>query len=182
MIENGRRWKLLLTFCTAATLLLSCIPQNGSPTANQMTTQASLQPASTSLATGDLAPAAMPTTHLSENLDLREANVLNVVFEDLGDGRYRFDVTLLHDDDGEAPSYADSWQVWDTAGNLLGERVLTHSHSTGPFTRSATIEIPAGAGTVLIRGHDMEHGHGGQSMRVDLGSGEAQFYDDSGGK
>jgi hypothetical protein len=176
MIENGRSWKLLLTFCAAATLLLSCIPQNGSPTATQMTTQASFQPASTSLPTGDSAPAATPTTHLSENLDLREANVLNVVFEDLGDGRYRFEVTLLHDDDGEAPSYADTWQVWDTAGNLLGERVLTHSHGTSPFTRSATIEIPAGVGTVLIRGHDMEHGHGGQSMRVDLESGEMETY------
>jgi hypothetical protein len=113
-----------------------------------------------------------------ENLDLSEANVLDVRFEDLGEGRYRFAVTLLHDDDGEAPSFADSWQVWDTQGNKLGERILAHSHGTQAFTRSGTIEIPSKVTTVLVRGHDMQHGHGGQSMKVDLISGEKWAYDE----
>ncbi|MDF1499045.1 MAG: hypothetical protein P1P76_01030 [Anaerolineales bacterium] len=123
-------------------------------------------------------PDITPTVSTHEDLDLREANVLDVQYDDLGEGRYRFDVTLLHDDQGEAPSFADSWQVWDLQGNLLGERVLAHSHGTQPFTRSATIEIPEGVSTVLVRGHDMEHGHGGQSMRVDLESGEMEVYEE----
>jgi hypothetical protein len=176
MSEKGLDWKVLSSFCIAATLLLSCTPQSGSPTATRRPTQASLQPVSTTLVAGDLTPVHTPTAVVGADLDLREANILDVVFEDLGDGRYRFDVTLLHDDNGEAPMYADRWEIWDTAGNLLGERVLTHSHGTSPFTRSATIEIPAGVDTILVRGHDMEHGHGGQSMRVDLESGEILTY------
>jgi hypothetical protein len=43
------------------------------------------------------------------DLDLREANVVDVAFEGSG-GSYRFDVTLYHDDDGES-GYADWWQV-----------------------------------------------------------------------
>lgn len=116
------------------------------------------------------------TSSLRGELDLREANVVAVEFELQEDGYYRFDVTLLHDDDGEAPSFADRWQVEDLQGNLLGERVLMHSHSTQPFTRSASIEVPADVSTVLVRGHDMEHGHGGQSMEVDLGTGKLTPY------
>ena len=125
-------------------------------------------------------PQPTSTETVGGDLDLREANVLAVSFEALGDGRFRFDVTLLHDDDGEAPSYADSWQVWDAEGNMLGERVLTHSHGTQPFTRSATITIPDGVMTVFVRGHDMEHGHGGQSLQIDLDSGEMRSYVEEG--
>ncbi|MGD8634637.1 MAG: hypothetical protein PVF85_13770, partial [Anaerolineales bacterium] len=56
----------------------------------------------------------------------------------------------------------------------------THSHGTQPFTRSATIEIPEGVTKVLVRGHDMQHGHGGQSMEVNLVNGETSRYEDSG--
>ncbi len=119
----------------------------------------------------------MPTdtaspTESDDALDLRQANVVGVAFEPLGDGRYRFDVTLYHDDDGEAPEYADWWQVEDLQGNLLGRRVLLHSHSTAPFTRSETIEIPDDVRVVMVRGHDMRHGFGGQVMRVNLDTGE----------
>ncbi len=45
----------------------------------------------------------------TRNLDLREANVTEVAIEDQGDGAYRFDVTLYHDDEGE-DGYANWWQ------------------------------------------------------------------------
>lgn len=104
-------------------------------------------------------------------LDLRFANVTRVEFTRLDEGSYRFDVTLYHDDDGEAPNFADAWQVLDLDGNLLGIRELLHSHGTQPFTRSATIEVPEGVSLVLVRGHDMVHGFGGQGMLVDLETG-----------
>jgi len=123
-------------------------------------------------------PPTPPEPTPAADLDLREANVLAVAFESLGEGRYRFDVTLLHDDDGEAPDFADWWQVEDEAGSLLGRRVLIHSHGTQPFTRSEVIAIPEDVTTVIVRGHDMRHGFGGQGMRVDLESGAVQPLED----
>ena len=113
-------------------------------------------------------------------LDLREANVIAVTYEVISPGEVRFDVTLLHDDDAEAPSFADRWFVEDLEGNVLGERILAHSHGTQPFTRSATIHIPTEISIVIVRGHDQLHGLGGQSMRVDLGTGEMLAFDEEG--
>ena len=113
-------------------------------------------------------------------LDLREANVVAVTFEVISPDEVRFDVTLIHDDDAEAPSFADRWFVEDLEGNVLGERILAHSHGTQPFTRSATIHIPTEVNIVIVRGHDQLHGLGGQSMRVDLGTGEMLAFDEKG--
>ena len=121
-------------------------------------------------------PESSPT---QSDLDLREANVVGVEFDDLGDGRYRFNVTLLHDDDGEAPTYADWWQVDTQDGQELGRRVLTHAHSTAPFTRSQVIDIPDGVTMVIVRGHDMLHEYGGQAIRVNLQTGETEVVLDS---
>ena len=130
-------------------------------------------------------PAVIPSVEpMEENtptpsdLDLQEANVLDVRFIKLDDYKVRFDVTLLHDDDGESPSFADSWQVEDLDGNVLGERILAHSHGTIPFTRSATILIPEGIDLVIVRGHDMEHGFGGQAALVNMTTGEVHFFDE----
>lgn len=114
------------------------------------------------------------------HLDLREANVVAVTYEVISPDKVRFDVTLLHDDDAEAPSFADRWFVEDLEGNVLGERILAHSHGTQPFTRSATIHIPTKNNIVIVRGHDQLHGLGGQSMRVDLGPGEMLAFDEEG--
>jgi hypothetical protein len=114
-------------------------------------------------------------------LNLKEANVIEVRFEGIDETRFRFDVTLLHDDDGEAPSYADSWHVENMDGDVLGERILTHAHGTLPFTRSATILIPGTIDLVVVRGHDMEHGFGGQAALVNLLSGEISYFDEDTG-
>jgi hypothetical protein len=102
--------------------------------------------------------------------DLREANVVAVETESIDDDAYRFDVTLYHDDDGE-DGYADWWQVETVEGEQLGRRELLHAHSTAPFTRSETIEIPSGSTCVVVRGHDQTHEYGGQAMVVTLETG-----------
>jgi len=130
-------------------------------------------------------PAVIPSAEPMEEItptpsdfDLQEANVLDVRFVKLDETKVRFDVTLLHDDDGESPSFADSWQVEDLDGTVLGERILAHSHGTIPFTRSATILIPEGMDLVIVRGHDMEHGFGGQAALVNMTTGEVDFFDE----
>lgn len=118
-------------------------------------------------------------TSRGADLDLREANVVDVEITSDGEGAYRFDVTLYHDDDGE-DGYADWWQVERLDGTRLGRRTLLHAHSTAPFTRSETIEIPAGVACVVVRGHDQRHGYGGQAAVVSLPDGIAQFVQQGG--
>ena len=107
-----------------------------------------------------------------QQLDLRFAHVLEVSYTPLSEAQVRFDVTLVHDDESEAPEYADWWQVEDLSADVLGMRILTHSHGSQPFTRSDTIDIPAGVELVIIRGHDMRHGFGGQAIQLNLVTGE----------
>ncbi len=110
-----------------------------------------------------------------QELDLREANVVDVEWSG-SSGAVRFDVTLYHDDDGE-DGYANWWQVEMLDGQQLGRRELLHAHSTAPFTRSETIEIPDGVPCVVVRGHDQTHGYGGQAMLVTLESGATKAVD-----
>jgi hypothetical protein len=108
-------------------------------------------------------------------LDLREANVTAVEFEG-GDGSYGFDVTLYHDDDGE-DGYANWWQVESLDGEQLGRRELLHAHSTAPFTRSETIDVPSGTTCVVVRGHDQTHEYGGRAAVVNLETGAVRVVD-----
>jgi hypothetical protein len=108
----------------------------------------------------------------AQPLDLREANVVGVAVEPDGD-RYRFDVTLYHDDEGE-DGYANWWQVERRSGERLGRRELAHAHGTQEFTRSATVAVPEGVDTVVVRGHDQTHGYGGQAMLVTVATGETE--------
>jgi len=102
-------------------------------------------------------------------LDLREANVVGVEFENDSRG-YTFSVTLRHDDAGE-DGYADWWQVETVDGTQLGRRELRHAHEQHPFTRPETIEIPDDVTCVVVRGHDQTHGYGGRAVVVNLDSG-----------
>lgn len=108
----------------------------------------------------------------SEDLDLREANVVGVEVSESGEA-YEFDVTLHHDDNGE-DGYADWWQIERPDGTRLGRRDLAHAHSQQPFTRSETVEVPDDAGCVVVRGHDQTHGYGGQAMVVTVDSGSTR--------
>ena len=109
------------------------------------------------------------------DLDLREANVTAVSVSRSGES-YRFDVTLIHDDEGE-PEYADWWQVETLGGRELGRRTLLHPHGTREFTRSETIRISPDIERVVVRGHDQTHGYGGQAMIVNLETGEHEVID-----
>ena len=115
------------------------------------------------------------STDEDTELDLREANVVDVTFE--ADAQnYTFDVTLHHDDDGE-DGYANWWQVEGLDGEQLGRRELLHPHSQQPFTRSATIPIPDTLSCVVVRGHDQTHGYGGRAAVVSLDSEELELVD-----
>lgn len=110
-----------------------------------------------------------------EEINLAEANVMEVEFSQAGAvTEYRFDVTLYHDDDGE-DGYANWWQVEDLDGNVLGRRDLQHPHGTREFTRSETIDIPEGIEHVVVRGHDQTHRFGGRAAIVDLIEKEIKF-------
>ncbi len=84
-----------------------------------------------------------------------------------GEGRYRFDVTLRHEDTGWK-HYADQWDVLAPDGTVLGERVLLHPHvDEQPFTRSlAGVRIPPGIGEVFIRAKDNVTGYARKQYRV----------------
>lgn len=114
-------------------------------------------------------------TGSTANLELREANVVGVSVETTGGG-HRFDVRLHHDDDGE-DGYANWWQVERLDGTRLGRRKLRHPHSSEPFTRSDTYEIPSDVSCVVVRGHDQTHGYGGRAMLVNLDSGATEAID-----
>lgn len=74
---------------------------------------------------------------------------------------WTFSVTLKHADEGW-DHYADLWQVEDTAGTVLGTRVLAHPHvDEQPFTRSLSgVTLPGDLKEVVIRARDSVHGFG----------------------
>ena len=122
----------------------------------------------------------MPT----KTLDLDEANVMFVKATQAGDGTWRFDVTVRHNDEGW-DHYADGWDVVTPDGTVLkvnaGDaftRVLLHPHENEqPFTRSqGRLTIPAGVTTVTVRAHCNVHGFGGREVTVDLTATEGSDF------
>lgn len=99
-----------------------------------------------------------------------KADVVEVKVTRTAAGVYRFDVTVVHGDEGWA-HYADAWEVLAPDGRVLGRRELLHPHEhEQPFTRSLSdVRIPRGITTVTIRAHDKVHGFGGEEMAVSLG-------------
>jgi hypothetical protein len=98
-----------------------------------------------------------------------EADVLAVQALPDGEGRWRFNVTVAHADEGW-DHYADKWEVLTPDGTVLDTRVLLHPHeSEQPFTRSlGGVAIPAGIERVTVRAHDSVHGLGGAEAAVAL--------------
>lgn len=101
-------------------------------------------------------------------LQAGEADIVDARITALGDGRYRIDATVQHADTGW-DHYADRWDVLDTSGKLLGSRELAHPHvNEQPFTRSLTLNLPAGTKTVILQAHDSVHGLGGKQLEIAL--------------
>jgi len=132
-------------------------PEETQPSDDSADRSADAEPADTEPSTG------------ADELDLQEANVTDVTVIDDGEAT-AFSVELYHDDDGE-DGYADWWQIERRDGTQLGRRDLTHAHSTAPFTRSETVDVPDDVECVVVRGHDQTHGYGGQAMLLTLDSG-----------
>ncbi len=103
------------------------------------------------------------TTHADE------ADVIAVEVEKLGDGTYRFDVTVSHSDEGWK-HYVNKWDVVGSGGTVFGTRTLYHPHvDEQPFTRSLSgVKIPEGITDVTIRAHDSVHEYGGKVVTVAL--------------
>ena len=86
-----------------------------------------------------------------------------------GEGLWRFNVTVRHDDEGW-DHYADKWDVVGPQGEIYGTRVLLHPHeSEQPFTRSlGGVAIPESVTRVTLRAHDKLHGYGGKELTITL--------------
>ena len=98
-----------------------------------------------------------------------EADVVGAEVTAMGDGSYRFDITVRHADTGW-DHYADAWEILAPDGTVLGTRTLLHPHENEqPFTRSLTgVAIPDGVTEVTIRAHDSVDGYGGKEAVVEV--------------
>ena len=95
-----------------------------------------------------------------------EVDVVDVTIESLGDGKFRINATLAHDDTGW-DHYADRWDVLDESGQVIGVRELAHPHvNEQPFTRSVSISIPASVKTITVRANDSAHETGGKTFDI----------------
>lgn len=96
------------------------------------------------------------------------ADVVDASITALGDGRYRIDATVAHDDEGW-DHYADRWDVLAVDGRILGSRELAHPHvNEQPFTRSLTLTLPEGVSVVRLQAHDSVHGLGGEIFELEV--------------
>ena len=190
--------ELLISSVLAAVILIGCSsapleqapPVEPAPTSSPVPVAVATETGAPELApTGidDPLPNATPapeTTLAAEsqdpagNPDLDYAQVIFMQATQNSDGRWRFDATVRHNDQGW-DHYADAWQVVDLAGNLLAERILAHPHDTEqPFTRSqSNIDIPAEATQVIVRAKCNVHGFGGQEVLVDLTATGGENFD-----
>ena len=96
-----------------------------------------------------------------------EADVVGAEAREIGDGVYRFQVTVRHADEGW-DHYADAWEVVAPDGAVFATRVLAHPHvGEQPFTRNLSgVVIPDGIASVRVRARDSVHGHGGREVEV----------------
>ena len=98
-----------------------------------------------------------------------EADVVGVEAVPDGGGKWRFNVTVAHEDKGW-DHYANKWEVVAPDGRVLGTRVLAHPHENEqPFTRSlGGVAIPGEIESVVLRAQDSQHGFGGREVEVKL--------------
>jgi len=95
-----------------------------------------------------------------------EADVVDVTIESLGNGKFRINATVAHEDTGW-DHYANRWDVLDEAGNLIGSRELAHPHvNEQPFTRSVSLVIPETVKTITVRANDSVHDTGGKLFEI----------------
>lgn len=98
-----------------------------------------------------------------------KADVVDATIESTGDATWRVETTVRHADEGW-DHYADAWEVLGPDGQVLGTRELHHPHENEqPFTRSLTgLRIPEGVERIEVRARDSVHGHGGETVTIDV--------------
>ena len=95
-----------------------------------------------------------------------EADVIAANVEPMGGNYFRIEVTVRHKDE-DWDHYVKSWEVVDMDGKTLGVRALRHPHvNEQPFTRAATVFIPAAIDKVVVRAYDSVHGTGGNELML----------------
>ncbi len=86
--------------------------------------------------------------------------------EKTDDGDLNVYATVQHDDEG-LEHYADRWEILDMEGNLLDLRILTHPHSSLPFTRFILrARLPQGIKKISVRAHDNVHCYCGKVVGI----------------
>jgi len=98
-----------------------------------------------------------------------DADVVDAEARKAGPGRYDFQVTVAHGDEGWS-HYADRWEIVAPDGTVLGTRVLLHPHvDEQPFRRGLQgVPIQESVPAVTVRAHDSVHGYGGREAIVQL--------------
>lgn len=95
-----------------------------------------------------------------------EADVIAVEAEAIGGDFFRVTVTVRHQDE-DWDHYVKGWEILDMDGKVIGVHGLRHPHvNEQPFTRTATVIIPAHLDKVMIRAYDSVHGTGGQELML----------------
>lgn len=74
---------------------------------------------------------------------------------------------------------ANWWQVETLDGERLVRKAFDEPRTDGRVTTSTTVEIDDPGG-VVVRGHDVDAGYGGQVMLADLASGEPPVVEEQG--
>jgi len=100
------------------------------------------------------------------NVSAGEADVVDVTIESLGNGKFRINATIAHEDTGW-DHYANRWDVLNESGEVIGVRELAHPHvNEQPFTRSVSVTIPISVKTITIRANDSVHDTGGKTFEI----------------
>lgn len=94
-------------------------------------------------------------------------DVVGVEVERSSDDTYDFAVTISSPYD-TPERYADGWRIVGPDGTVYGTHQLAHDHAAEqPFTRTQSdVRIPDGVDEVVVEGHDLANGYGGETATV----------------
>lgn len=120
-------------------------------------------------------PGAADTPTASPDPTAPDTDVVSLQYRRDG-STYEFIVGL---EPPEGTGGADWWQVETLDGERLARKAFDEPRTDGRVTTSSTVEIDDPGG-VVVRGHDVDAGYGGQVMLADLASGEPPVVEEQG--
>lgn len=158
--RRSRRRLLTVGGGVAATLLAGCsnvVP--GNTDGNESDPDGTSPETATDTDTDTATPTPTPSGETSET------HVTGLQYKTDGSTRTFF-VTLAPADSG-----ADWWQVETLDGERLARTEFDGTRTDGRFTTSAPVDVDDGTSAVVVRGHSVDTGYGGQVMLANLGDG-----------